>query len=103
MSEFPKDVHAFETMTDEDICDYVRRGCEAGMDYLLNKYKTMVRAKARTCFIMGGDQDDLIQVRKLFRQGMIPINFSVLRAIFDFAEREIIQIIRGIIVFFQHR
>lgn len=31
------------------------------MDYICNKYKNLVRSKAKSMFILGGDNDDLIQ------------------------------------------
>ena len=51
----------FETLTDEEIICRVRGGEKEGTDYLLEKYKNLVRKKARALYLIGGDNDDLIQ------------------------------------------
>ena len=51
----------FETLTDEEIIRRVRGGEKEGTDYLLEKYKNLVRKKARALYLIGGDNDDLIQ------------------------------------------
>lgn len=46
---------------DGELIDRLRRG-EAGiMDYICEKYKNLVRSKAKSMFILGADNDDLIQ------------------------------------------
>lgn len=47
--------------TDEELLELLNSGQEDVMDYLIDKYKSMVRKKARVLYLMGGDQDDLIQ------------------------------------------
>ena len=47
--------------TDEDLVLWYRDGEEAAIDYLINKYKNLVRKKAGSMFLIGGDHDDLIQ------------------------------------------
>lgn len=47
--------------TDDQLLELLREGREEVMDYLIDKYKPMVRKKARVLYLMGGDQDDLIQ------------------------------------------
>ena len=47
--------------TDEELLELLNGGQEDVMDYLIDKYKSMVRKKARVLYLMGGDQDDLIQ------------------------------------------
>ncbi len=51
----------YDGFTDEELIDKLRDGENDIYDYLCDKYKDMVRAKARTMFILGADQDDLIQ------------------------------------------
>lgn len=60
--------------TDEQIIEDIRRGKTSGVDYLLEKYKNLVRKKARALYLIGGDSDDLIQ------EGMI----GLYKAIRDF-------------------
>ena len=61
-------------MTDEEIVEIARVGDIDAQEYLINKYKNYVRAKARTYFLLGGDKEDLIQ------EGMI----GMYKAIRDF-------------------
>ena len=56
---------------DEEIVRLVSRGDGRAMDFLLNKYKQMVKIKARAYFIIGADQEDLIQ------EGMIGLYQAV--------------------------
>jgi len=64
----------YSTMIDEDIIGKARTGDTSAVDYLLNKYKGFVRAKARTYFLIGADREDIIQ------EGMI----GLYKAIRDF-------------------
>lgn len=50
-----------EKMKDEELILWVRQGNKNAVDYLMDKYKNLVRKKARRLFLMGGDRDDLIQ------------------------------------------
>lgn len=51
----------YTPFTDEELIEMLRQGNEDVMDYLIDKYKSMVRKKARVLYLVGGDQDDLIQ------------------------------------------
>ena len=51
----------FKSMADEDIIECVRMGDGRAAEYLLEKYKELVKRKARTLYLIGGDNDDLIQ------------------------------------------
>ena len=51
----------WENLTDEEIIRKIRAGQKEGTDYLLEKYKNLVRKKARALYLIGGDNDDLIQ------------------------------------------
>ena len=51
----------YKTRTDEELIQSLRSGDAAIMDFLLEKYKPMVKKKARAMFLLGGDSDDLIQ------------------------------------------
>lgn len=66
----------FHDMSDTDIFLRMREGDKQAVDYLMEKYKYLVRQKARTLFLMGGDKDDLIQ------EGMI----GLYKAIRDYKE-----------------
>ena len=51
----------YTQFTDEELIDMLRQGEPDVMDYIIDKYKSMVRKKARVLYLVGGDQDDLIQ------------------------------------------
>ena len=51
----------FARYTDEELIEKLRQGEPEVMDYLIDKYKSMVRQKARVLYLVGGEQDDLIQ------------------------------------------
>ena len=46
---------------DEVLIQRLRAGESMIADYLMEKYKGLVRKKARAMFLIGGDTDDLIQ------------------------------------------
>ena len=47
--------------SDEELILRLRDGEEAITDYIMDKYKNMVRSKAKSMYILGGDSEDLIQ------------------------------------------
>ena len=51
----------YEKKTDEELIMDFRGGDTAITDYLLEKYKPMVKKKAKAMYLLGGDSDDLIQ------------------------------------------
>jgi len=65
----------FENMTDEEIVAEAKTNDNTiALDYLINKYRNFVRAKARSYFLIGADREDIIQ------EGMI----GLYKAIRDF-------------------
>lgn len=51
----------YQGMTDEQLIEKLRDGDQAIMDYLMEKYKNLVRKEANAMYLLGGDTDDLIQ------------------------------------------
>lgn len=51
----------YQGMTDEQLIAKLREGDQAIMDYLMEKYKNLVRKEANAMYLLGGDTDDLIQ------------------------------------------
>lgn len=47
--------------TDEEIIEEVREGEASGIDELLERYKNVVRSIASTMYLIGGENEDLIQ------------------------------------------
>lgn len=64
----------YERMTDEQLIRELREGNREIMDHIMVKYKAMVRKKARAMYLLGGENEDLIQ------EGMI----GLIRAVRDF-------------------
>lgn len=65
----------FENMTDEEIvADAKDNDNTIALEYLINKYRNFVRAKARSYFLIGAEREDIIQ------EGMI----GLYKAIRDF-------------------
>lgn len=67
----------YENYTDEELIVRIRDGEKEISDYLISKYKMLVRGKVNSMFILGGDKDDLIQ------EGMIGL-YKAIRD-YDFA------------------
>lgn len=56
-----KEQTAYDRLSDEALLRQLRAGDAAIMDYVLDKYKPLVRKKTNAMFLIGGDTDDLIQ------------------------------------------
>ncbi len=61
----------YETMSDEELIQSLRDGDGKVIDYIIEKYKELVRHKAGSMFILGADKEDLIQ------EGMIGLYKAV--------------------------
>ena len=64
----------YRSVSDEELILRLREGEETIMDYILDKYKNLVRKYARNMYILGAEEQDLIQ------EGMI----GLFRAIKDY-------------------
>jgi len=64
----------YDAMVDEEVVESAREGCDLAQEFLINKYRNFVRAKARSYFLIGADREDIIQ------EGMI----GLYKAIRDF-------------------
>lgn len=62
----------YTNYSDEELIVQLRDGEDGITEYLMNKYKNLVRSKAKSMYILGADSDDLIQ------EGMIGL-FKALR------------------------
>ncbi len=71
-------MRTYENMTDEALISKYRDGDRQIMDYLMEKYKNLVRKEANAMFLLGGENDDLIQ------EGMI----GLFKAIQDYNEEK---------------
>lgn len=64
----------YENLADEEVVELSASGDKNATEYILSKYKNLVRARARQYFLIGADRDDLVQ------EGMI----GLFKAIRDF-------------------
>ncbi len=64
----------YDACTDEELIERLRQGETEITDYILEKYKPLVRKYANAMYLIGGETDDLIQ------EGMI----GLFKAIRDF-------------------
>ena len=51
----------YEHITDEQLICNLRSGDKNIIDYLMEKYKNLVRKEANAMYLLGGENDDLIQ------------------------------------------
>ena len=91
---------SYDGVSDEELIRRYRAGESGISDYLIEKYKGMIRTRARAMYLIGGDTDDLIQ------EGMIGM-FKAIRdyqpdreaSFFTFAtmcvERQLISAIKN--------
>lgn len=69
---------AYQEQTDEELIAKIRSGETGVTEFLLEKYKPLVKKQARTMYLMGGENEDLIQ------EGMI----GLFRAISTYRQGE---------------
>ncbi len=71
---------SYKDLTDEELIDMLRKGNTEIADYIMEKYKPLVRKKTNAMYLIGGETEDLIQ------EGMI----GLFKAVRDFnPEREV--------------
>ena len=54
-------MNCYKQMTDEQLIEKLREGDSGIIDYLMEKYKNTVRKEANAMYLLGGENDDLIQ------------------------------------------
>lgn len=62
---------SLEKMSDEGIIELVKKGDTEAQEFIMNKYKPVVKSKARAYFLIGADREDIIQ------EGMIGLYKAV--------------------------
>lgn len=68
-----------ELLVDDELLELIQKGDTQALEFLLQKYKSFVLAKARTYFLIGGDREDITQ------EGMI----GLYKAICDYDESKL--------------
>ena len=67
------DIHTLHILTDEQLVKMAQEGSETAEEILIEKYKSLVKNKAKTYYIAGADNEDVVQ------EGMIGI-FKAIRS-----------------------
>lgn len=52
----------YSALTDQDVVRVAQHGDEQASEYLLYKYRSLVRTKIRSYFLMGAEKEDLLQI-----------------------------------------
>ncbi|MCM3218007.1 MULTISPECIES: RNA polymerase sporulation sigma factor SigH [Niallia] len=73
-SKSNESVEKYLELEDETLVELVHKGESDALDFLIQKYRNFVRAKARSYFLIGADKEDIVQ------EGMI----GLYKAIRDF-------------------
>ena len=68
----------YKIAKDEELVLMAQNGDDEAQEYLLDKYKSLVRAKSRAYFLIGADSEDIIQ------EGMI----GLYKAVRDYNEEK---------------
>ena len=68
----------YKSAKEEELVLMAQNGADAAQEYLLDKYKSLVRAKSRAYFLIGADSEDIIQ------EGMI----GLYKAVRDYNEEK---------------
>ena len=68
-----------DSLLDEELVEMVHQGNTEALDYLITKYRSFVRMKGRSYFLIGADKEDILQ------EGMI----GLYKAIRDFKEEKL--------------
>lgn len=71
-------MEVYQNQKDEELIEQLRLGDERIMEFILDKYKPLVRKKANAMYLIGGETEDLIQ------EGMI----GLFKAIRDYDEKK---------------
>lgn len=77
MAETTKEQN-YQQKKDEELVLMAQNGDDAAQEYLLDKFKSLVRAKSRAYFLIGADNEDIIQ------EGMI----GLYKAVRDYNEEK---------------
>lgn len=76
-----------KTISDEKLLRQIQSGNDDAMECLLERYRDMVRKEARSFFLAGGDEEDLIQ------EGMI----GLFKAVTSYQEEKTLRFQRLLI------
>lgn len=76
-----KEKVSLDELKEEEVVELAASGDNFALEYILDKYKNIIRIKTRTYFLVGADREDIIQ------EGMI----GLFKAIRDYDKRRMIS------------
>ena len=79
MEKIEHNLQQMDSLQDEELVEMVHQGNTEALDYLITKYRSFVRMKGRSYFLIGADREDIHQ------EGMI----GLYKAIRDFKEEKL--------------
>ncbi|MFF2754648.1 RNA polymerase sporulation sigma factor SigH [Psychrobacillus sp. NPDC058041] len=79
MEKIEHNLQQLDSLQDEELVEMVHQGNTEALDYLITKYRSFVRMKGRSYFLIGADREDIHQ------EGMI----GLYKAIRDFKEEKL--------------
>ncbi|QFG00884.1 RNA polymerase sporulation sigma factor SigH [Psychrobacillus glaciei] len=79
MEKAEHNLQQLDSLQDEELVEMVHQGNTEALDYLITKYRSFVRMKGRSYFLIGADREDIHQ------EGMI----GLYKAIRDFKEEKL--------------
>lgn len=79
LKQLDTDSLSFQTLDDEELIHLIHQEDKHALDFLINKYRTIVQGKARSYFLIGADREDIVQ------EGMI----GLYKAIRDFDKKKL--------------
>ena len=74
-----QNLQQLDSLLDEELVELVHQGNTEALDFLITKYRSFVRMKGRSYFLIGADKEDILQ------EGMI----GLYKAIRDFKEEKL--------------
>ena len=55
------ELNSYTNMSDEDVVAFAKTDDAVALEYLINKYKNIVKCKARSYYLIGADKEDIVQ------------------------------------------
>ncbi len=81
MAHLYKKSEDFTNYSDEELVGKYKQGCDAALEEIINRYRTFVHMKVNSYFLVGADNDDIVQ------EGMI----GLYKAVKDFDEGRMVS------------
>lgn len=61
LEQFEIEIENFRLLRDEEVLLMIEQGNSFALEFLIYKYKHLVRTRSQTYFLMGGEREDIIQ------------------------------------------